>query len=183
MFCQASYSPGPTDRSIAFDPTGQSTDQHWNPSQENLPVLKLHSGPAISPMAATRPLELPTKSVDGPLIRRISCMGYVHVSGRMPDTLCQVDRSTHGRVSQVSQPRGFRTRSTLRIPSTTTPTPNFCAFNIPYQLSVISQVGLLHGLVPLRDCPRDAKITSLTMRDGYVLSFATVGIWDDLGSG
>lgn len=48
----------------------------------------------MSAMAAARPLELLTESVDAhhrTLIRRISRMGYVDVRGTMPDVLKGTD--------------------------------------------------------------------------------------------
>ena len=62
--------------------------------------------------------------------------------------------------------------------------PQTHGFNIPYQLSVIPASILrrarLFGNNMLLDYPKDADVTSLSLRHGDVLVFASDGLWDNL---
>lgn len=62
--------------------------------------------------------------------------------------------------------------------------PQTHAFNTPYQLSKIPERMLVQMVVfgtgPLADMPKDANVTSHSVRHGDVLIFATDGVWDNL---
>lgn len=65
-------------------------------------------------------------------------------------------------------------------------TPQTHGFNTPYQLSVIPPLVLartkLFGSGFLRDLPKDADVTSHTVKHGDVLIFATDGVWDNVSA-
>jgi len=58
------------------------------------------------------------------------------------------------------------------------------AFNTPFQLSKIprrmAEQAQLFGGVPLQDYPADSALSTLRLRHGDVLVFASDGVWDNL---
>lgn len=65
--------------------------------------------------------------------------------------------------------------------------PQTHAFNTPFQLStlppkMLEQIQQFGGSAPLQDLPKDADVTSHSLKHGDVLVFGTDGLWDNLSS-